>query len=209
MIYAFNKDGRKIRATPKERTARCPSCNSEVTAKCGHIKVWHWAHKGKDPNCQYEGETNWHLKWKEQSPPDFTEVRITKGGMYKIADAVLPCGKVIEYQHSPISVDEIQLRESFYDDMVWVFDLTKQYKNDQIDLRENKGKHGIYYTFRWKHAKKTIAFCKKPVYLDLGWYMLRLKKVYPDGKCGGWGILRTSVDFANFVFNSYDYEWLD
>ena len=37
------KDGEKILANPKEK-AICPICNSEVIAKCGSIKVWHWSH---------------------------------------------------------------------------------------------------------------------------------------------------------------------
>ena len=37
----------------------CPSCGSELVAKCGEIKVHYWSHKKKcDDHC-WENETEW------------------------------------------------------------------------------------------------------------------------------------------------------
>ncbi|WP_425595275.1 competence protein CoiA family protein [Pseudophaeobacter arcticus] len=40
----------------------CPYCGSEMIARCGQVKVHHWAHKSTE-NCDpwWENETNWHL----------------------------------------------------------------------------------------------------------------------------------------------------
>lgn len=53
----------------------CPNCQSEMVAKCGRVKVWHWAHKGQ-PSCDpwWELETQWHRSWKDHFPIDWQEV---------------------------------------------------------------------------------------------------------------------------------------
>ena len=63
MYYADVDGGRKT-ATPGSR-GTCPGCGSEVLAKCGEIKSWHWAHAA-DAQCDpwHHGETDWHLAWK-------------------------------------------------------------------------------------------------------------------------------------------------
>ena len=39
----------------------CLRCGSELIAKCGEVRINHWAHKGTR-NCDpwWENETNWH-----------------------------------------------------------------------------------------------------------------------------------------------------
>ena len=64
MKYALsNKD--RIEATPKAQGI-CQCCGSELVAKCGTPKIWHWAHKGKR-NCDHwwENETQLHRDWKD------------------------------------------------------------------------------------------------------------------------------------------------
>jgi competence CoiA-like predicted nuclease len=36
--------------TSKGAKGYCPSCGSELIAKCGNVKINHWAHKG-NRNC--------------------------------------------------------------------------------------------------------------------------------------------------------------
>lgn len=38
------------------------------------------------------------------------------------ADVRTPSGTVVEFQHSPITLETIQERETFYGDLMWVFD---------------------------------------------------------------------------------------
>ena len=67
MIWAL-KERERIKAAPKKE-AICPTCLKEVIAKCGRIKVWHWAHKSKlDCDSFSEPETEWHINWKNNFP---------------------------------------------------------------------------------------------------------------------------------------------
>lgn len=119
-------EGQRVEATPKARGICInPRCASLMTARCGRVKVWHWAHKGTKP-CDpwYESETQWHRNWKNKFPLDWQEVIHTdsKSGEVHIADVKNPFGLVIEFQHSPISPEEMRSREVFYGEMVWVVD---------------------------------------------------------------------------------------
>lgn len=106
----------------------CPICGSDVIAKCGDVKVHHWAHKGIR-NCDpwWENETEWHRSWKNNFDADWQEVILTdeKTGEKHIADVRTPHGLVIEFQHSHIDPDERKKREHFYKNMVWVVDGTR------------------------------------------------------------------------------------
>ncbi len=53
-------NGYKVEAT-KGAKGSCPSCGSDLIAKCGEAKINHWAHKGKK-SCDpwWENETDWH-----------------------------------------------------------------------------------------------------------------------------------------------------
>ena len=66
-------DGQKVESSPKAKGV-CPHCESEMTAKCGRVKVWHWFHKGKPP-CDpwWESETEWHREWKDNFPKEWQE----------------------------------------------------------------------------------------------------------------------------------------
>jgi competence CoiA-like predicted nuclease len=195
MLYAKDKNGEKILALPGS-SAVCSCCGTPVRPKCGVINVWHWAHVTRTVDfCEMKPETDWHLWWKSMFPKEMVEVPINRGKVVKIADVYLPKTKtVIEFQHSSISPEEIQFRESHYGNMLWVFDCTEQYEAGNIDLRFNSERN--IETFRWKHAKKTLAYAHKPVYLQLNASSLfRLKKIYPQAPVGGWGHLGSVKKF--------------
>jgi hypothetical protein len=107
--------------------ALCPGCEQPVIAKCGTVKIWHWAHRGKrscDP--WWENETEWHRAWKGQFPTDWQEVvQFAGSGEKHIADIKTSRGWVIEFQHSYLNPDERRAREAFYQDLVWVVDGTR------------------------------------------------------------------------------------
>ena len=83
--------------------------------------------------------------------------------------------------------------------MVWVVDA-----RDFIGNMDFRRKDGGVYTFRWKHPRKIWATAKRPVYLDPGdegewaYWLFRLRKVYPESPCGGWGIWSTRQTFLDF-----------
>jgi competence CoiA-like predicted nuclease len=123
MQYALFENER-VKPT-KGKIAACPQCKGEVVAKCGSIKIHHWAHKIKDCDLWSEPETEWHRQWKELVPEACREVTIQNHR----ADIRLENGTVIEIQHSPISNTEIAQREQFYGDMFWIFDAKKFVEN--------------------------------------------------------------------------------
>lgn len=106
----------------------CINCQSDTLAKCGQVKIWHWAHKSKlscDP--WWENETEWHRTWKNHFPTEWQEnihIDSTTGEKH-IADIKTNGELVIEFQHSAIHPTEIQSREAFYKNMVWVVDGTR------------------------------------------------------------------------------------
>ena len=184
MLYALSDNGEKISACP-EAEAFCPECGNGVISKCGQINIWHWAHEAEgDCDSWAECETPWHLNWKKKWPSDCVEVLIKKNGVKHRADILTFQGTVIELQHSPISPDEIYQRQEFYKNMIWIADLRTPWNEDRIEFRNQ----GDYYTFRWKHPRKHIAYMNQ-AYFDIGddKRLFRLSKMYPDGQCGGWG----------------------
>lgn len=116
-------NGHRDLPTPKT-IGECPTCGSELIAKCGEQKVWHWAHKAR-LHCDrwWEPETQWHREWKNKFPTDCQEiVHTAEDNERHIADVKTTQGKVIEFQHSYLQPEERRSREAFYEDMVWVVD---------------------------------------------------------------------------------------
>lgn len=89
-------DGHRIEATPGVRGVCInPACASPMAARCGRVKVWHWAHKGTRPcDAWCEPETPWHRAWKDHFPRDWQEVaqQDLQTGEVHIADVKNPFG---------------------------------------------------------------------------------------------------------------------
>lgn len=120
MKYAI-VHGEKIEAY-KGAKGVCQICGSELIAKCGEIKVNHWAHKG-NRNCDpwWENETEWHRAWKGKFPKEWQEViHIDQNGEKHIADVITNGGWVIEFQHSYLKPEERRTRNAFYPKLIWV-----------------------------------------------------------------------------------------
>lgn len=129
-------NGKKTEATKGAR-GFCPNCGSELVAKCGEIKVDHWAHKG-NRNCDpwWENETDWHRSWKEKFPIDWQEViHFDDSGEKHIADVKTKSGCVLEFQHSYLKPEERRSRISFYRKLVWVVDGTRR-KTDKTQFQK-------------------------------------------------------------------------
>jgi len=171
--------------------ANCPFCGDPVIAKCGTIVAWHWSHlAGKDCDPWSEGETQWHLGWKSLVYPDRCEVRMKGVHRDHRADILGNGDTVVELQHSPISVEEIQEREYFYDRMIWLFDAAPF--RDKLSIRKKDG----FVTFRWKHPRKSLWFVEKPLFMDLGEdRILFAQKIHHKTPCGGWGYVMDHEEF--------------
>lgn len=120
-------DDKKVEAF-KGAKGFCQSCGAEMIAKCGELKVNHWAHK-KKRHCDkwWETETEWHREWKGNFPLDWQEVvQFDSFSNEKhIADVRTDKGLVIEFQHSYINPIERRKREDFYKNMIWIVDGTR------------------------------------------------------------------------------------
>lgn len=149
MMYA-RLDDRLAIARPEQRAA-CPGCAGEVLARCGDIRIWHWAHVGGDCDPWSEPESEWHLGWKKHAPTDRTEVVIERNEIKRRADIICANGAVLELQAGSISAAEVREREGFYKYMAWLFQVTWA---DRLHY----GKKGFW----WKGGAiaQTHAVCK-------------------------------------------------
>ncbi len=100
----------------------CTGCHQPTVAKCGEIKVHHWAHKSKlecDP--WWENETEWHRNWKKHFPETWQEVlHKADSGEFHRADIKTDKNWVVEFQYSPMSSAERSSRNAFYEKLLWV-----------------------------------------------------------------------------------------
>ena len=185
MLYAHNKLGEKIPAIrEKEITlgSTCPGCGAKVIPKCGEINIWHWAHEANS-NCTYStGETEWHLRWKSCFYPENVEVTVGKHR----ADVFI-FDRIIEFQNSDISIDDIRSRESNYPNLIWVIN------GEKFRDRFHFNYKGDYVTYTWLYRKKPIQYMNKPVFIDFGDNSVFLIR-RSHGK-NGWGDLMTIDGF--------------
>ncbi|MGR3635365.1 MAG: competence protein CoiA [Shimia sp.] len=116
-----NLNGERLEPAPK-LTAKCPFCESDVIARCGKLRVWHWAHKSTT-HCDHwwESEKQWHRDWKNLFPNEWQEQgRRDDNGELHIADVLTPKGLALEFQHSAIARDEVEKRTAFHNDICWI-----------------------------------------------------------------------------------------
>lgn len=222
MLYANDKHGNKVKATPHGE-ALCPLCSSEMIAKCGDVKIWHWAHRSMaDCDAWGESETEWHLEWKSHLPVSNVEVVIEKNGVKHRADIITPGGIVLELQHSPLSTEVVLEREQFYRRMIWLFDVQecakpqpphvpftmegtafvpRPYKQLEIDnwprntasLSTSDASDGTC-GFKWRWARKYVYAARKPRYLDIGeGYVFRVTSLDNYGEGQGYTLSRDTL----------------
>lgn len=153
---------------------QCPVCGASVTAKCGEVRIWHWAHKGrKHCDLWHENETEWHRSWKHQFPAAWREKMVQSvDGTRHVADIKTDTGLVVEFQRSHLSTVERREREAFYDDMIWVVDGTRLKRDldffEQIRFHERSGPREDVVPFNWRVPQITRRWDEstKLVFLD-------------------------------------------
>jgi len=114
-------NGQRVEAQP-QLSGECPACGRAMVAKCGEVRVRHWAHK-VGPRCDLwsESETEWHRAWKDLFPAEWQEfVQYAQDGERHIADVKTGDGWVLEFQHSYINPEERRSREAYYPQLAWV-----------------------------------------------------------------------------------------
>jgi hypothetical protein len=167
-------EGRRSSAR-KGLEGTCPRCQEPVIAKCGPMRVWHWAHRGKR-NCDawWEPETAWHRAWKDHFHKEFREViHRAPDGEKHFADIRTAQGLIIELQHSFLKHQERISREAFYRNMVWVVDGVRRKRDrkrffDAIAAWWRLNQHVFVTSFVEEGLPKEWLESRVPVYFDFG-----------------------------------------
>ena len=170
-----NVDNKRAKPSPG-LSGSCEICGGAMIAKCGPIKVHHWAHRGVrlcDP--WWENETPWHLEWKHQFPVDWQEfvARDATGEMHK-ADVRTVHGLTIEFHHSYLEAQERAKRERFYGNMIWVVDGSRvprdfrRFVSGISTLRPSFFGWLFLTTFPDETFPPNWLDCRAPVILDFG-----------------------------------------
>lgn len=149
----------------------CPICKNEVIIKKGSVRVPHFAHKSLT-DCDIFGNdmTEWHRAWQKRFKLKYREIvlewkeEISPFNLFKKGDKhradILYKDYVIEFQNSPISSDEFDMRNIFYKGLgykvVWIFNLIEADNIEYYDDWSNNYDNGAKY--KWKWASKTFQY---------------------------------------------------
>ena len=185
MRYAL-VDGTRTLAAPGLR-GLCPGCRGDVIAKCGEIIQWHWSHVSAECDSWGDGESDWHIGWKDRFPPELQEVFM---GEHR-ADVKGACG-VLEVQASPISTETIQEREEFYGEMAWMLKGEDFMKNFDI---HHVGGH--VYRFAWARPRLSWQFSSRRIYIDFPFGIFRPN--FSNGVLHGTGVFVMPSEVYEFV----------
>ena len=141
MFVAKDKEGNRVTIEEAARGGEyfCPLCGDRVIVKAKESEAVseHFAHKNKVECDSWRSVANvmseWHRAWQNCFPKECREVVVQSGGVKHIADVLINNDTVIEFQHSPITAEEIAERNRFYTEcgykVVWVFDADGKIKN--------------------------------------------------------------------------------
>jgi hypothetical protein len=170
----------------------CCACNNILIAKKGNINMHHYAHD-KNTDCiikrDNDCKTPWHILWQNIAKPEFLEKYMNNDGEIHIADVINEKNMVIEIQHSNLSQEEIEKREKFYDNMIWILDGTDIVK---IDDKKDEEYVCVKYTTMFtttnnykvvKITKKFWSKITKKAYIDTGCGMLEIIKHIGNNFC--------------------------
>jgi hypothetical protein len=184
----------RIEPTPHMK-GFCPVCNAGVFSKCGHIKIYHWAHL-KNSTCDYykNKETQWHIDWKNEFPEECRELKIPNANRY--ADVFIN-NWAIEFQ-SIIDIDDICLRHKKYPTTIWIFPFMNikckvvGFKTvESHDITEEffwEKKNGYEHLLNLPYGKtnslaEICKFIPQHVFLDIGnEYLLRVEEIDEYGR---------------------------
>ncbi len=152
MLIARDANGARWQGRYAERGFDyfCPGCGLEVTLKKGVQVIHHFAHR-PGASCDFAtGETVRHMEMKETIADglgDCAELEVPVLGRRRADVLVTDDGQrvVVECQHSPLSVEELERREFDYNQigpMVWVLDSTLFFKDyrPKRDFEKSQGR---------------------------------------------------------------------
>jgi hypothetical protein len=182
MKFALVNNERKEAQSNLQDT--CIACGSPMVARCGEVRIKHWAHKGiRRCDTWWENETEWHRNWKNQFSSDWQEiVHHAENGEKHIADVKTKEDWIIEFQHSYIKPQERRSREAFYQKLIWVVDGNRRLGDKKrffgilSDSSFNKNYPGLKSTFPEGALLRDWINSNTHVFFDFGeedlWWLL-------------------------------------
>ena len=116
----------------------------------------------------FPGETQWHSDWKKAFPVHYREVTFINRaiGEYHRADIHTPCGTTIEFQNSPLSLTEMQSREAFYPNLIWLLN-GKKFKGFKILKHLPDVNHPSLAEFEFCNRKNLTMIRRSDVLLGI------------------------------------------
>lgn len=164
MKIALDMNNNRISAEDAVKSGeyRCPICSSKVILRQGKINVSHFAHASAECEDKWNYDmSEWHYSMQEYFDVTQREVIVRHNGQVHRADVLLG-NKIIEFQHSPISYDEIAERNNFYRSagyqIAWVFDVQDQYDSGAISCCDRDN----VLMYRWKNPKRCLQCFPAP-----------------------------------------------
>ena len=163
MQFACDKDGNRTLAdnADKGKEYICPVCGKRVILKQGSINIPHFAHTANECEDRWHYDmSEWHFAMQNRFPAECREVVVKHNGATHRAD-ILSGNMVIEFQHSPISQEELLERNNFYQsagyNIAWVFDLQEQYDDCSIQYMDSDA-----LMLQWRYPKRFLQCLPVP-----------------------------------------------
>lgn len=164
--FALNVNGERINIKDAEngKDYYCPCCNSVLVQKKGKIMVWHYSHKSlADCVGYYDNKGEWHRKMQELFPEKNREIFDKWLSKRHIYDVFTDNKRIIEFQHSHISIDDFMYRTKDYVDRsiingaikpIWVFDYSERLFSLHAKRYENSSRRRRFY---WQRASNIFG----------------------------------------------------
>ena len=99
--------------------------------------------------------SEWHYYMQKRFPEEQREIVVKYMGQTHRAD-ILHRNQIIEFQYSPISTEELEERNDFYNaagyNVAWVFDVQEQYGSKAITIM-NRDRELMY---KWSNPKRCL-----------------------------------------------------
>lgn len=219
MFVAKDKEGNRVTIEEAARGGEyfCPLCGDRVIVKAKESEAVseHFAHKNKVECDSWRSVANvmseWHRAWQNCFPKECREVVVQSGGVKHIADVLINNDTVIEFQHSPITAEEIAERNRFYTEcgykVVWVFDADGKIKNKNKSVDTIDPILCAETDLCWKRPKREFSI-KMPenvtIYLQ---YRTSISNSQYSGQESDILLLVKSVDTKQIVF--YETSFID
>ena len=189
----------------------CPKCKTDMIAKCGQVRIHHWAHKNKIQCDDWmEDENEWRREWLSHFAPDCQEQLVEHNGQSHFADILTTLGSVILLHQSQLTEEMIREREAFYQTPVWIFNAGR-YKQDVNRFLSAFEKNYVRYRSKNlitisefnidKVFKKAWLSAQFPVFFDFSNAQGTVKSLYSEKLNGIWCLLPYRIKGFRVLFH--------